>query len=454
MSSAKKVILLEFNELCPPLLKKFITEGELPNFKKLYDNSIAYTTDACCDVEYLEPWIQWVTLHTGLPYEKHQVFRLGQAKHLSHKSVWDILSENGLSSWLCGSMNISWDSNDEKITALPDPWSVDVKASPIELQEFYEFVRANVQEHTNEKFKLSKMKLINFMLFMFRHGLSVKTVLRGAKLVGKQVFKADDNWKKATILDWLQLDVFKYIYKKKSPAFATFFSNSTAHFQHKFWRYMDPESFTLKPSEEEVKRFGSAILYAYKNHDRMIGEIFDLADQDTTIILASALSQQPFTAKDADGGRRFYRPNDITKIANTFALQGVESIAPVMSHQFHIICDTPQLAQENFEILSDATLNDERLFSLRLEGKNVFGGCCISRPIDMNQLISVNGHSFKFGEVFYLADNIKSGMHNPHGVFWVYHSDQKQKIVESSIPLEQTMPIILEQFGIAPPGVA
>ena len=27
--------------------------------------------------EHIEPWIQWFTVHTGMPYAKHGVFRLG-----------------------------------------------------------------------------------------------------------------------------------------------------------------------------------------------------------------------------------------------------------------------------------------------------------------------------------------------------------------------------------------
>lgn len=448
MDDKGKVILLEFNELCPPLLEKFMAQGELPNFSKLHANASVYVTDANCDVEFLEPWIQWVTLHTGLPYEKHQVFRLGQAQNLEHESIWDVLSKQGKSSWLCGSMNSKWQSDDNKITALPDPWSINVKASPSELQAFYNFVRANVQEHTNENFKLSAKDYVSFLVFMLRHGLSMSTLKRIFSALFKQATRSKDRWKKVTLLDWLQFDVFKYIYKKKQPAFATFFSNSTAHFQHKFWRYMEPEHFARKSSQSEIDQYGDAILYAYKNHDQLIGKVFDMADKDTTVILSSALSQQPYTAKEEDGGRRFYRPHDMNKLPEWFGLTGIEKVGPVMSHQFHLICDSNDSAKTNFENLNQLQFNGNKLFSLRLEGNNVFGGCTVSTETDLTLPLDINGNAMQFGDIFYLADNIKSGMHHPHGVFWAYKPQRENMVAAAPIPLESTMGMILSEYGI------
>ena len=59
-SQTKPVILLEFNELCPPLLHKWMDNGDLPNFKAFYDQSASFITDVdVTDPKYLEPWIQW-----------------------------------------------------------------------------------------------------------------------------------------------------------------------------------------------------------------------------------------------------------------------------------------------------------------------------------------------------------------------------------------------------------
>src|SRR5512138_2512617 len=91
-----RVILLEFNELCPPLMQRFMDEGRLPNFKRLHASAQVYTTDAGEKPPFLEPWIQWVTLHTGMTYAEHQIFNLSDGHKLREKCIWDVLSDAGL----------------------------------------------------------------------------------------------------------------------------------------------------------------------------------------------------------------------------------------------------------------------------------------------------------------------------------------------------------------------
>ena len=52
---AENLVLLEFNELCPTLLDRWIEQGELPNFKKFRDSSESYVTLADAEPPALEP---------------------------------------------------------------------------------------------------------------------------------------------------------------------------------------------------------------------------------------------------------------------------------------------------------------------------------------------------------------------------------------------------------------
>ncbi|MDT0603803.1 hypothetical protein [Thalassotalea castellviae] len=444
MHQNKNVILLEFNELCPTLLKKFMSAGHLPNFKKLYENSDKYITDAGDDLEYLEPWVQWVTLHTGIPHQQHGVFRLGEADNLNFDNIWDKLSDKGKSSWLCGSMNAKWRHGDKYVTAIPDPWSLNASASSEKYKPYYDFVRANVQEHTNKSSKNSIASTLAFLKFMIFNGLTLKTLGKICSAVWKSIFKAKDNWKKATILDWLQFDVFSAFYKKNKPNFATYFSNSTAHFQHKYWRYMEPEKFEKKPTQNEIDTYQDAILFAYKNHDELIGETFKLKDENTQIILASALSQQPFADLDAKGGKIFYRPHDINNVGQTFGLNGVKAINPVMSHQFQIIFESDSQAKDAQTKLSKATLNGHEVFKTKLEGDTLFCGCSFHQVVDTSNPIDFEGKEIDFSRVFYLADSLKSGKHHPHGVLWV--SQDKPSVDSNVIPLTEAHDIILNNL--------
>jgi len=58
MTGPKPLILLEFNELSPTLMDRFIAEGKLPNFAKLRARSQVCVTETDEVVTNLEPWIQ------------------------------------------------------------------------------------------------------------------------------------------------------------------------------------------------------------------------------------------------------------------------------------------------------------------------------------------------------------------------------------------------------------
>ena len=53
------MISIELNELNIDWIKHYISNGELKNFKKLFDNYQIIETTSESRYEELEPWIQW-----------------------------------------------------------------------------------------------------------------------------------------------------------------------------------------------------------------------------------------------------------------------------------------------------------------------------------------------------------------------------------------------------------
>lgn len=81
----KRIIFVEINELCPTLLDKWMADGNLPNFKSLYDESAVFITESDeSNPQNMEPWIQWYSLHTGLPFSEHKVFHLTDGTKAGH----------------------------------------------------------------------------------------------------------------------------------------------------------------------------------------------------------------------------------------------------------------------------------------------------------------------------------------------------------------------------------
>ena len=61
----ERSILLGLNEINFEFVQKYIDRGLLPNFKLIFSKHGYKTTTSESSYELLEPWIQWVSIHTG-----------------------------------------------------------------------------------------------------------------------------------------------------------------------------------------------------------------------------------------------------------------------------------------------------------------------------------------------------------------------------------------------------
>ena len=96
MSDGQKIVLIEFNELSPTLLDKWMGEGKLPNFKKLHDRSVVHVSAPDVEEsEFLEPWIQWYSMHVGRGFEEHKVFHLTDGAKTNDLDIWTHLKNKG-----------------------------------------------------------------------------------------------------------------------------------------------------------------------------------------------------------------------------------------------------------------------------------------------------------------------------------------------------------------------
>src|SRR5260370_41850425 len=98
---------------------------------------------------------------------------------------------------------------------------------------------------------------------MVWEGLSFSGVMAiGGQLIRERF--GNHRWRRATILDRLQADVFEWYYRRTRPAFSTFFINSCAFLQHRYWRNYDPSEFQVEPTEKEQRDYGSAVSLRYQ----------------------------------------------------------------------------------------------------------------------------------------------------------------------------------------------
>lgn len=445
----RPLILLEFNELSPVLMDRFIGQGALPNFARFRSEAECHVTDAGEDSPNLNPWIQWVTVHSGQSFAQHKVFHLGDAAARKVPMIWDHVGAAGHSAWVCGSMNIAT-GPDFKGWVLPDPWDATTPAKPDGLNAYIKLVRGYVFGYTSGKRPVTLGTIAEFISFMLRNGLSMSTISRIARqLAGERL--GDISWRRASILDRLQFDLFASIYKRHKPLLSTFFLNSTAHYQHAFWRNMQPEVFTIKPSESDQKWKGNAVLYGYQTMDELLGRVMAMAGNEAVIAFATGLSQQACLAWEGDGGKTFYKPHDH---ATLLALAGIDAstckVEPVMSEQFHIRFRDEAQATAALARLNEVVLdNGRRVLNSRQEGDSVFSGCGIFGDLPGGVRIRGAAREASFTEFFYQIEAIKSGMHHRDGMFWVRTPERRAIAHEGKLALTEIMPILLGQMGIA-----
>jgi len=450
MSTNATVILLEFNELTPAVVERFVREGKLPNFERFYEESNVYVTDAQEAQDKLNPWIQWVTVHSGLSFAEHGVSHLGEGQKLTRKCVWDLLSDANLPVWVCGSMNPRFDAPLNGYL-LPDPWTTTVAPYPDELLPYFRFVQRNVQEHTNEHVPLTPAEYAGFVTFMVKRGLSTWTVGSIVKQLMHERL-AGGRWKRAVLLDKLQWDVFRFYYRKLRPAFATFFLNSTAHLQHKYWRNMEPEHFTIRPSSAEQAEYESAILFGYQEMDKLLGRFMALAGRDTTLMLCTALGQQPCLIYEDQGGKTFYRPRDFARVLSFAGVRAAYRVSPVMSEQFHVLFETEQAAHEAEFQLRALQVDGTPAMLVSRDGATLFSGCKIFRPLAQEAVLRAgSGTATRFFDLFYQADGLKSGMHHPDGFLWIRTPEREHHVSAEKVPLRSVAPTVLEMFGVPCP---
>jgi hypothetical protein len=443
-----RVLMIEFNELTPRLMDGWIAEGALPNFKALRDRSLRFISEADVSTpRELEPWIQWFSVHSGLAYDQHGVFHLTDGPHARHRDVFDVLGDEGLSLGCFGSMNAKGFPANRKGFYVSDPWCDGQPAQPEALATFQRFISQYVREYSNPEAREAPASAAEFLAFMVGHGLSPRTVSHTlGQLMAERVKDKSLRWKRVAILDRLSVDLFKHLHREHRPDFATFFSNSTAHLQHAYWRAMEPEAFTVKPCADHVAQYAGAIRYGYEMMDRLVGELVSLAGPRDLVIFATALSQQPFLRKEEIGGQRFYRPRDIGAMLARFGVEGA-TIEPVMTHQFRLRFADMAAMEQAARILEELRCDGAPMMGIpeRIEDGFVIG-CIVSTQVAEGTAISRAGsnETIPFFDLFYQIDGVKSGCHHPDGILWIASGEGVDR---GRCSILDIFPTILAAFG-------
>ena len=257
----------------------------LPNFKRLIESNLLHTR-AEDQQENLEPWIQWVSVHTGLTFAQHGVFRLGDIVNYGGDQLFEEIERRGYKVGSMCAMNADNRLNNPAFF-IPDPWT---SAKPDNSLSSKRLTHAMVQSvNDNAAGKLSFQSIIDFGLMI----LKLIPLRYFPDLLSKAFWGMTTRWRRAIFLDILLFYCFESMVRSRKPDFATLFLNAGAHIQH---HYMHASSVVPKGNYTNpvwhVPEDSDPVLDAYQQYDRLLGKLFSW--KNCSFIIATGLSQSPF----------------------------------------------------------------------------------------------------------------------------------------------------------------
>jgi hypothetical protein len=424
-ANPRRVLLVELNEITWRILDPFCAAGKLPVFGEFLRDGARGAPMATEVPPNLDPWISWTSVYTGRPQDEHGVRFLEQPPDTVHgPRIWDLAADAGKSLGIYGSI-MSWPPRRD-ITGfwVPSTFSPGPDTVPPELQPIQELNLSHTRAHTPVAGQARKPTAVVSALRLRKLGLRMSTMLRAASFLVRSRFRPHRKWEKVSLQPLVNLDFFEKLYRRHRPDMATFHSNHVAHYQHRYWRSMDPAPFKSKPSAEEQRQFGPAIEFGYRVADQLLRRIWKFAGPDTVVIVASGLGAQPFVDDAFPDGRTIVRIRDIQQIVELCGVADCCTPISMMAPQWNFtIKDATKRAQAD-RVLRTAYYRtpETKLFALDMVGDTINFNLSQKglRLLDLDApcvFPEANGHSMRLGELCATGDATpKEGYHDRIGV--------------------------------------
>jgi hypothetical protein len=416
----EKSILLGLNEINFEFVQKYIDRGLLPNFKRIFSKNGYKTTTSESSYELLEPWIQWVSIHTGKTYEEHKVFRLGDiAERGDLKQLWEVAEAKGHSVGAVSPFNARNNLRNPAFF-IPDPWTQTPPSGSQTVIALSNAVSNAVNNNANNKLTTESITslLKGFVVFVpparYFHYINLM-----AKIKRRST--------KAAILDNVLADTFFSLWKKHKPQFSSLFLNSGAHVQHHYMFNSKVYDGDQKNPSWYCPADEDPMLDMLVEYDSILGRLMSL---NCRLFIATGLHQKAHTKTTF-----YWRLKNHMDFLKTIGIPSVRSVIPRMSRDFLVESSTNSEAKKIEDILNSivAVQNGEKIFSVDNRGVSLFIELIYPHDIKGNFKISKNGteQDLDFSEhVSFVA--IKNGEHDGLG----YFVDTNQKFSP-----EQVMPV-------------
>ena len=269
----------------------------------------------------LDPWNQWVSVHTGLTVSEHGVRHLDQPSKNLYQ-IWERLSGANVRWGVWGPPNATiGDSEFPPAFFVPDPWSSDQVATPKQLEKFLSLPRYYAKNYLNSK----RLELLVATLRTLNYCLQPNHI---AALIRELPLCVSIAWK-SRLKDYGLFNLFDLVNtinfiswaRKEDTHRNILYLNALAHTQHHHWDEVSLQSGALKQSLECLNCILGMLLNEFSN---------------SRIVILNALSQQQEQAT-----RFLYKPK---KPEQLLAILGIEyrRIETLMTHDAYLYFDSSE----------------------------------------------------------------------------------------------------------------
>lgn len=401
------ILLLELNEFNEPLLQEAGKELCLKNIERLlnFHKSETWTEDIY-ESDYLEPWVQWVSIHTGTPSSEHQIKHLGDVPTLKTLQLWEKLSEKRISSGIWGAMNAGRNKASDCLFFLPDPWTASENAFPEGLDALLMPLRSISKNYTHHS-KFALLHQIGKLIRLFKMNQLGQCLAKESLLMIKNaLLYRGKPFVFVSFLDILSTRLFLKYKERYNPTFSLLFLNSIAHLQHHEWKHRK-----IAPDDPLAKGF--------KNIDRILGHIFNQMGSDDLLIVTNALSQKNTWDEKP---WILYRQIDHQKFLQTIGIQDAV-VESHMTHDAHLFFASSSAAQNAREILQNVTIQGAPLFHIEVypdQPLKIFYRIQFTDELPPEASFQTLGQEHRFFDLF-TAIVQRTGKHVQNGTLFCNH---------------------------------
>lgn len=397
------MFLIKFNEANFDLIKKYIKK--YPNLKALNEivtNFNEIETVAEDKYENLEPWIQWASFQSGMSFDQHKVFHLGESKSLVNKGLYyDLANTHRVG--IFGLMNHPPVDNAKYY--IPDPWSTYQSDSSVASRATHKVLKVLINNNSLLKSPLKIFK--DFFIFFYSIHSNKKYKILLLSLIA---FIKRDRALLASYFDSLFLLYGISKHRSEKLHLSGLFVNGFAHVQHHFM--LSSEFYATNNPTWYVKKGDDPVLKSLKVYDEIFQEVLDLKIEFSLI---TGLTQEPFKKPII-----YWRFINHKRLLKHFLDIDFECI-PRMTRDFHLTFKTEGDAKKALDILNLVKIKDQDVYSnafgyFDLNGKELFMSFIYSSENqDIHMILDDLSVSIK-NEIVFVA--IKNGGHNSKG--WAY----------------------------------